>query len=450
MSFAEAERIADAVLYEGYALYPYRASSTKNRVRWQFGVVIPRDFAEQGETDPWFVQTECPIERAPDAADTDVTVDVRVRALQVQSRTIERMDPAGGWQRVASARTGGEDLIEWEEAVERTFDVSGLSLHALTLSPIDQRLDVPANRSEEPRTDDEGCAVRIGRETAAMTLQLSIDAREQSRLTTLRVRVVNVTPLAAASERTIALRHALVGAHILLSVRNGRFISLLDPPEHTASAAAACVNHKVWPVLVGNRELNDLMLASPIILYDYPAVAPESPGNLFDATEIDEILTLRIMTLTDAEKAEARATDPRARGIIDRTDALSPEALGRLHGEMRPTAAPHMTEDESAWRALLNPEGASPEIAIANVGGVPVTRGSRVVLRPSRRADPMDMFLTGRTALVQGVYRDLEGRGYVSVVLDDDPAGELHAELGRFFYYGIDEIEPEVVNGRSR
>ncbi len=78
------------------------------------------------------------------------------------------------------------------------------------------------------------------------------------------------------------------------------------------------------------------MLSSPIILYDHPEVAPESQGDLFDATEIDEILALRVLTLTDDEKDEARRTDARAAAIVDRIDAMSPEVWARLHGAMRP------------------------------------------------------------------------------------------------------------------
>jgi len=112
-------------------------------------------------------------------------------------------------------------------------------------------------------------------------------------------------------------------------------VSLLDPPEEAEKAIADCRNERTWPVLVGEHGGRQMMLSSPIVLYDYPALAPESQGDLCDGTEIDEILSLRIMTLTDEEKREARATDPRAGAIIDRTDAMSADALSRLHGTMR-------------------------------------------------------------------------------------------------------------------
>lgn len=88
-----------------------------------------------------------------------------------------------------------------------------------------------------------------------------------------------------------------------------------------------------WPVLVGSE--GDSILSSPIILYDYPQIAPESPVSLFDGTEIDEILMLRIMTLTDEEKDEMRRGDDRVREILERTESLTPEAFMKLHGTIR-------------------------------------------------------------------------------------------------------------------
>src|SRR3954464_3639015 len=73
--FAAAERVADAVLYEGYVLYPYRASAAKNQLRWQFGVVAPRAPNDDGE--PWFSNTECLIEPGDRPR-----VFVRVRCLR--------------------------------------------------------------------------------------------------------------------------------------------------------------------------------------------------------------------------------------------------------------------------------------------------------------------------------------------------------------------------------
>jgi hypothetical protein len=82
------------------------------------------------------------------------------------------------------------------------------------------------------------------------------------------------------------------------------------------------------------------MLAAPIILYDYPQIAPESAGDLFDGTEIDEILQLRILTMTDAEKLEIRNGDDRTRQILERTEMLPPEHFQKLHGALRGMKSP--------------------------------------------------------------------------------------------------------------
>ena len=151
----------------------------------------------------------------------------------------------------------------------------------------------------------------------------------------LTVHVGNITPIGAVATRDEALVRSLASAHAVIGVVDGELVSLLDTPEAMSDVASSCVNIGVWPVLVGEEGSRDRMLASPIILYDYPQVAAESAGDLFDATEIDEILALRVLTLTEDEKREARESDERARQILDRTDTLTPEHWARLHGTLR-------------------------------------------------------------------------------------------------------------------
>jgi len=154
----------------------------------------------------------------------------------------------------------------------------------------------------------------------------------------VQVQVKNQTPfddIAGETKRDGALMLSLVSAHVRLGVTAGQFVSLLEPPENMSDLAASCQNVGAWPVLVGAAGERDTMLASPIILYDYPQIAPESPGDLFDGTEIDEILALRIMTMTDAEKKEMRNGDDRARKILERTETLPMEHLLKLHGTLR-------------------------------------------------------------------------------------------------------------------
>ncbi|MCA1849260.1 MAG: hypothetical protein LC704_09795, partial [Actinobacteria bacterium] len=136
-------------------------------------------------------------------------------------------------------------------------------------------------------------------------------------------------------DRETALKQTFVSSHTALEVEGGEFVSLMDPPEELREAAQECENIKTWPVLVGEEGDRSMMLSSPIILYDYPQIAPESPGDLFDGTEIDQLLVLNVMTLTDEEKQEMRASDPRAREILERCESLSPEELMKLHGTFR-------------------------------------------------------------------------------------------------------------------
>jgi hypothetical protein len=150
--------------------------------------------------------------------------------------------------------------------------------------------------------------------------------------------VKNVKPLDSAIEIENASREAilldsLVSAHTILGAENGEFISLLEVPGGFEDLVAACKNIGTWPVLTG--EGTSTMLSSPIILYDHPQIAPESAGNLFDSTEIDEILSLRILTLTDAEKREMRQSDDRTRGILERTENMPEEQFMKLHGALR-------------------------------------------------------------------------------------------------------------------
>ncbi len=231
----------------------------------------------------------------------------------------------------------------------------------------------------------------------------------------------------------------------MLALDGAGFVSMLDPPPEAAGAVAACVNDGTFPVLVGS---NDVVLSSPIILYDHPEVAPESPGDLYDATEIDEILALRVLTLTEEEKAEARGTDPRSAAIIDRCDAMTPESWERLHGTVR-SVGTSANGDEPRTRRIPFRGGtrgrtgtSTRRRTLSSSAGVEVKRGSRVVLRPNRRADAHDLFLAGLDATVAGVFRDLDGNEHVAVTVDDDPATEELEWQGRYLYFFPDEVEP--------
>jgi hydrogenase maturation protease len=449
VSFELAQKVADAVLYEGYVLYPYRASAGKNRIRWQFGCVVPAGYAELGGSEPSTMQTECLIELSGDAP----ALDLRVRFLQVQARTIEEKIEDDTFRPVETLEVGDRMLVTWEEGVERRLDATAISLDELLAGERRIPIELPSGREiEEVRGEGDRIVARIVRERWPISGVVRVTAEPRGDLIKLRVRIENLDGWRESADRSQALRRSMIGAHTLLAVRGGAFVSLLDPPAEAADAVAACANLHTWPVLIGPEESRDVVLSSPIILYDHPAVAAESEGDFCDATEIDEILTLRVMTLTEDEKREARGTDERSRQIIERSDASSPELLDCLHGVVRSLSA-EPAEDAARtretlaelaeWETFLNPPGVvPPEQASIEVAGTLLRQGSRVRLRPTRRADSMDLFLAGRVAKVEGVYRDVEDVAWIAVSLEGNPASDLHSSHGRFFYFYPDEVEP--------
>jgi hypothetical protein len=341
MNRALVDQIVHAVLHEGYILYPYRPS-VKNRQRWTFGGLFPRSYsAAQGGTEPWAMQTECLVEGGP-----RTTLSATVRFLHLTARQIGELTggdwPASGapaFRPVESLTVAGKPWHTWQESVERAVVAGGLNLGECRAQPRSSRFAFPSSRNTEPLNSPNGEAVGIivrAQQALQGSVELSAEPAGDG-LYKVRVRIINETPLADASRmvREEAVLHSLVSTHTILEVSGGAFVSAIDPPEPWRQAAAACRNEGTWPVLVGQPGQTDTMLSSPIILYDYPQVAPESPGDLFDATEIDEILTLRILTLTEEEKQAAAAVDERTRALLQRTEVLAREQLLGLHGTVR-------------------------------------------------------------------------------------------------------------------
>ncbi|MFI5891016.1 hypothetical protein ACIA5D_12980 [Actinoplanes sp. NPDC051513] len=417
MTVEAARAVADAVLYEGYLLYPYRASAAKNRSRWQFGVLGPPAAASPAFAEAPAMAMRCLL--SPRVRGAALTI--RLRFLQLQAREV--VDASG--QLVPSLRLGDETVLSWDEAVEHelTFDYAVPS-PAAPSSPdkSDFPVLVAGGVSEEPI----GAAGRIVRRRWPLTARLRVLAERDGAFLRLTVEVANEHP-APVGDKDDAIRHSLLGAHLLIEAHDATFVSMQDPPPSAADAAARCLQERCWPVLAGS---DTVLLGAPIILYDNPAVAPQSPGALFDATEIDEILTLRVMTMTDDEKAEARATDPRAATIVDRCDALSPAGLQSLHGTRL---------DDTPWWDPATDDPGPDSVLIA---GVRVGKGSRVRVHPSRRADAQDLFFAGKEARVTAVVSDVDGGTHVALVLVDDPAADLHDWYGRYLYFAPDELEP--------
>jgi len=370
VSLEAADRVLRALLYEGYLLYPYRASSLKNQKRWAFGSLYPDEVALVS-ADASRARTECLVRGdAP-------RVCVAVRFLELSAGAGER--PCDG-------------------AVERSIDIGELALPLGTPWCVDWISLGDSHGALQLRARVTVTAIRLG-----------------PSLHRVAVEVTNTTAARPGLDRELT---ALGSVHTLLSCRDGAFVSLLDPPPSLREHASACRNVGTWPVLVGDGDA--VMLSSPIVLYDRPKVADKSPGDLFDATEIDEILSLRIRTLSEAERREAVATDPRAREIVERTEALDAAGLLALHATCRFDAG--SGEPRTARR---------------------YQPGDRVVLRPGKGGDVLDLALAGEAATVVGVEEDVEGRVYYTVTVDRDPGRDLGAtgQPGHRFFFTECELE---------
>jgi hypothetical protein len=323
--------IADAVLYEGYILWPYRRSALKNQRRWTFGGVYPRAHSEQHPDDPWTMRTECLLAGGPDA-----TLEVRVRFLHVVARRVGRA-VGDGLELVDEIEVAGARHLAWDEAAEREVVLGPAALGSVAAAGRRTAIEVPAGSEREDLRDADGTrAGALLRSWHALDGAVELRAeRVDPALWRLTVTIGNTTGW-DGDDREAALERTLCSTHTVLRAGGGgAFVSLTDPPAAARAHAEACENAGTWPILVGEPGATDTLLSSPIILEDHPRIAPESPGDLFDGGEIDQMLVLNILSLTDDEKDEMRASDPRAREILDRTEALTPDELMRLHGTIR-------------------------------------------------------------------------------------------------------------------
>jgi hypothetical protein len=377
-------RLAGTLLYEGYALYPYRASALKNRKRFDFGVVFPEGWAGATGSDARSMRTECVLRT------TEPDGDVRLGVCFLH--LVERTEGDGA---------------PWYEAVEREVDVP--------CGPIaTQGPDSQTTRFAFHGAETYEGTVRRRREGLEGRVDVTVE-RDAPDVVRLAVEITNTSSSSGDprdEDREAALLRAFVSTHTFVEVRGAELVSLLDPPEALRPSVERCRNVGTWPVLVGEPWERSTMLSSPIILYDHPLLAPESRGELFDATEIDEILTLRAQTLTDDERREASTGDARVRALLERTAGMGEDDLAQLHGVMR--------RRPPSFQA-----------------------GDRVRLAPRRRADVMDIALSGRVATVVSVEQDFEGRTYISVTVDDDPGADLGAlgQPGHRFFFHAEEVE---------
>ena len=272
----------------------------------------------------------------------------------------------------------------------------------------------------------------------------------------VRLEVRNTTPVpaseAALMKRGDALERALLSCHAMLGISAGTFASPLENEGEVGDAVQACENVNAWPVLASPDD--DAVLGAAILLPDHPRISPQSNVNFFDNTEIEEALVLHVQALSDEERAAIDEQDPAVREMIERAEATTQEDLLNLHGLMKPTdpaegiVFPEWTEPEAGQE--IEPPVRPPPPGPADtagedeyvVGGKTVKRGGKVVLRPGTEGDPYDRMMDGRTATVERIYLDYDGKVYFGVSIDDDPMREILRETGRFLFFFVDEVEP--------
>jgi hypothetical protein len=366
------EQLVDSLLYEGYALYPYTPGATKNATPTPHGIVYPPAYAAANPATRATLRTEVVLEHGADA-----TVAGSVRFLQASG--------------------------SGHEGIERALELPEAPLERLCEEP--RRLEFAFAAETEVRGRAALRAERLGPGLARVKLC-----------------VHNETGLEGEDPgRGEALRASLISTHVVLRARDGRFVSPLDLDGPHSEAVAGCENVNTWPVLASPAD--DVVLGAAMFLPDHPRIAPESLGGLFDNTEIEEALLLHVQTLSEEERAEAAAADPKVREMLERAERASPEEMMNLHGRL-----------ESG-----HPQAGEPQ---ATVDGRTIRRGARVVLRPRKVAgDTYDVILAGRAATVERIYVDYEDGVHLGVTIDDDPGQELMRDSGRYLFFRPEEVE---------
>jgi hypothetical protein len=427
------EQLLDSLLYEGYALYPYTPGATKNATPTPFGILYPPAYAAASASTFDHLELRCILHAPPDAR-----LHAEVRFLQ-----------AGGARHEAAARgVGLDDVAVGSLAAARVGSLAAGPVGPPAAGPVGPPVadrDV-AGRAREREVD-------VGDESSGrLSLALGLWAHARGAGTwELAFRVENRTPCAPGLDRTGALAHALLSTHAVVRVRGGRFVSPLERP---------CESVNTFPVLASPDD--DVVLGTAIVLPDHPRIAPESRGSLFDSTEIEEALLLHVQALSEAEREEIqRHDDPAVREMVARAAAATPEEILALHGRVTlrdPAEAPPPAEalaetpqrPEAPPRSRLTtvPPQPPPNLVDPRAGeeqvevdGVRFRRGGRVRICPGPDADLHARMLEGRTATIERILIDYDGKPHLGVTIDEDPGQELMRDSGRYLFFFAPEVE---------
>ncbi len=380
------DRLVDTLLYEGYALYPYTPGAAKNATPTPFGIVYPPAYAERSPHTHAMLRVQCVL-----VADPDAELAGTFRFLQAAGE-----GHRGAEQRVELRSPPLGELAAGDGAGEEFG--------------FDSRVDGPALRGRvKLRADSLGEGAWRVSMCVHNTSDLGMPASE--------------------ADRPAALRASLLSTHAILRAEGGRFVSPVEDSGPHAEAVAACENVNTWPFLAGRED--DAVVGAAIFLPDHPKLAPESLGNLFDNTEIEEALLLHVKTLSESEREQIEAQDPAVREMIERAETASPEQILALHGRLQ-EVSPEMVPGGN---------GPVPGEQEYTVDGVTFKIGAGVVLRPEPGRDPADSILAGRDATIERIFVDFEDGVHIGITVDGDPGQDLLRDTGRFMFFKPEEVE---------
>ena len=374
------DQLVESLLWEGYALYPYTPGATKNATPTPFGILYPPLYAIGASSTFDHLELRCLLD-CPSSA----RLEGEVRFL---------------------AATGAG-----HRAAARRIALPAGSAAALAEAPVEKH--------ETTSAGDGG--------SLSVALRLSAAELDEGSYEVV-LRVENRTPCEHGLDRAGALAQSLISTHPLLRVSGGRFISPLERP---------CPSVNTYPVLASDAD--DVVLGAAIVLPDHPRIAPESRGGLFDSTEIEEALLLHVQTLSEQERAQIEAADPAVREMVERAAAATPEDIVRLHGRVTMRDRDPVTESPpQPPPGLVDPSAGQSE---AVVDGVRFRRGDHVRLRPSPDADLHARLLDGRSATIERIFVDYDGKMHLGVTIDGDPGQELMRETNRLLFFFAPEVE---------
>jgi hypothetical protein len=389
----DVDELVQTLLYEGYALYPYTPGATKNATPTPFGIVYPPVYAVESPTTFDHLRLQC-IAEVDDPATASVSIELHF------------LEPAG----------------ERHEGVARRIDLPPKPLAAL---------------------EQEAVTVPFAFEAVRGHVRVTAQAFH-SGLVRVTASVHNETDVAEGLDRPQALRASLMSTHIVARLADPsraavRFISPTAPPEHAATANMACANVNTFPVLASKED--DVVLGCAIVLPDHPQLAPESMGDLFDGTEIEEALLLHVLALSDGEVDEISKQDPAIREMIKRAAATTPEEFAKLRGRV---TIKDVVPDAPPRETLVGLPTFGEELKgeqQVNVSGVTYRLGDHVRLRPEKGRNAQDHLLEGRSATIERIYIDYSDIVHLCVTIDDDAGQELMRDIGRYLYFKPDEVE---------